>query len=138
MKAANILKKAVMSKRGGDSGFALLELMVALLILTFGIVAFMRMQMTTIETNAFARRMTERTMLGTDRMEKLMGLPYDDPQLQPGSSNTVKDGKYTIKWVVSAADNPVKNVKTINVITSWVEKGETRSMTYVYYKADKI
>lgn len=119
-------------------GFALLELMVALLILSLGILAFMQMQVTTIETNSFARHMTERTMLGTDRLEKLMALPYDDAALQAGTTTTEVDGRYTIKWQVSAANNPIQNVKTINVTASWDEDGETRSMTYVYYKADQI
>lgn len=121
-----------------SEGFALLELMIALLILSIGLIAFMGMQITTIKTNSVARRITQRTMLGTDRLEKLMGLSYDDDLLQPNTTNTVVDGRYTIHWEVSAAGVPIKNVKTINVTTSWEEDGKPRSVSYVYYKADQI
>jgi type IV pilus modification protein PilV len=141
MKAFNKTKYCV----GGNKarGFMLVELMIALLVLTIGILGMMSMQIKGIQTNSSARRITQSAAIGADRFEKLMGLPYDtsdfeDDLLAPNSDHSLVDGRYTIRWTVSAENTPIPNVKTINVSVSTQEAGQERSITYVYYKADKI
>jgi Tfp pilus assembly protein PilV len=128
------------SSAGGNkaSGFMLVELMIALLVLTIGILGMMSMQVKGIQTNSSARRITQSAVINADRVEKLMGLPFEDALLAPNSNHTLVDGRYTIQWAVSPDNTPIPNVKTINVTVSTQEAGQERSTTYVYYKADKI
>jgi hypothetical protein len=100
------------------------------------------MQVKGIQTNSSARRITQSAAIGADRFEKLMG-PYDtseseDDLLAPNSNHSLVDGRYTIRWAVSPENTPIPNVKTINVTVTTQEAGQERSITYVYYKADKI
>jgi Tfp pilus assembly protein PilV len=136
MKASNKSK----SSTGGSKarGFMLVELLIALLLLTFGILGMMSMQVKGIQTNSSARRITQSAAIGADRFEKLMGLPFEDDLLAPNSNHSLVDGRYTIRWAVSPDNTPIPNVKTINVTVTTQEAGQERSTTYVYYKADKI
>ncbi|RJQ71935.1 MAG: hypothetical protein C4519_19090 [Desulfobacteraceae bacterium] len=121
-----------------EGGFVLIELMIAVMILTIGILGLMSMQVKAIQVNSSARRITQSSTLGADRFEKLMSLPYADAQLQPDTTITVVDGRYTIEWEVLSANTPIPNIKTINVTVSCIEAGQPRSISYVYYKADQI
>jgi Tfp pilus assembly protein PilV len=141
MKTSNKTKPSAGDKK--ERGFMLVELMIALLVLTIGILGMMSMQVKGIQTNSSARRITQSAVIGADHFEKLMGLPYDtaeseDDLLAPDSNHTRVDGRYTIEWTVSSINTPIRNVKTINVTVSTQEAGQERSITYVYYKADKI
>jgi prepilin-type N-terminal cleavage/methylation domain-containing protein len=121
-----------------ESGFSLVELMIAIALLSIGILTMMTMQVNSIRTNSSARRITQSAAIGADRFEKLIGLPYTDDLLAPESEHTLVDGRYTIEWRVSPDHYPIENVKTIRVTVTTQEAGQQRSISYVYYKADKI
>ncbi len=124
--------------RSKAPGFMLVELMIAVLVLTIGILGMMSMQVKGIQTNSSARRITQSAAIGADRFEKFLGLPYEDERVAPESNHTLVDGRYTIRWAVSPDNTPIPNVKTINVTVSTQEAGQERSITYVYYKADQF
>lgn len=119
----------------GEAGFSLIEIMVVFLVFTVGILAQIQMQVKSIETNSAGRRITQMASLGTDRLEKLMSLPYD--ALDANSTTTVVDEHYEVKWEVSDADIPIENVKTITVTTTWTQGSQQRSRSNVYYKANE-
>jgi len=119
-----------------DHGFTLMEVMFALVVLSVGILSLMSMQIAAIRTNTAARRVTESTNQTSDRFEKLLAIDYADATVDPLSITTITDGIYTLRWSVSDVNQPIENVKTINVTTSWTEAGQQRSVSYVYYKAD--
>jgi prepilin-type N-terminal cleavage/methylation domain-containing protein len=64
-----------------EAGFTLLEVIMAIAILTFGLLAVASMQSSAIQGNYTARLQTEGTTWAQDRMEKLLALPYSDPML---------------------------------------------------------
>jgi len=65
----------------GQGGFTLIEVMVALVVLTVGILSLQRMQVSAIQGNATAQRLTSGTSWAADRAERLFSLPYNDPLL---------------------------------------------------------
>jgi type IV pilus assembly protein PilV len=137
--------------RKREKGFTLLEVIVAISILTFGILAVASMQMSAIRGNAFAGGVTEGATWAGDEIEKLMRFAWDDPLLQDtdgdgfnglddigfdndpttlGDSDQplVAQGKYTIHCNV--ADNVViNNTKTVHVIVTWTDHGALRRIT---------
>jgi type IV pilus assembly protein PilV len=127
-----------------ESGFTLLEVIVAISILTVGILAIASMQVSAIRGNSFAAGATEGATWCADRLEKLIELPWGDPLLQdadgdgaaglddisfdnnPGTQADADfqatEGRYTIHWNV--ADNAVtSNTRTITVIVTWTDHG---------------
>ena len=110
----------------GEGGFTLLEVIVAISILTFGLLAVASMQMTAIRGNYNASNITEATTVAQDRLEDLMGLLYSDPLLAPG--NGLSDpappspSGYTITYDV-LDNNPMMNTRLITVTVQWQDKG---------------
>lgn len=110
----------------GEKGFTLLEVIVAISILTFGLLAVASMQMTAIRGNYNASNITEATTVAQDRLEDLMGLLYSDPLLSPG--NGLSDpappspSGYTITYDVSD-NNPIPNTRLITMTVQWQDKG---------------
>jgi type IV pilus assembly protein PilV len=110
----------------GEKGFTLLEVIVAISILTFGLLAVASMQMTAIRGNYNASNITEATTVAQDRLENLMGLLYSDPLLDPG--NDLSDpappspSGYTITYDV-LNNNPMANTRLIAVTVKWQDKG---------------
>ena len=63
----------------GNRGLTLLEVLAAIAILAFGLLAIATMQATSVKGNSQAIGITEAVSLAQDKVEELMRLPYDDP-----------------------------------------------------------
>lgn len=61
-----------------EEGFTLIEVMVAIAILSFGILAIATMQTSAMRANYRGYRLTEATTLAQDRIEYLTTQPFDD------------------------------------------------------------
>ena len=77
----NCYSAFVTKQRGNEKGFTLLEVIVAISILTIGLLAVASMQVSAIRGNALAFGITEATSWAADQMEKLIVLPYDHANL---------------------------------------------------------
>ena len=63
------------------AGFTLVEVMVATLVLSIGIGTLYTMHLTAIRANATAYKLTASSNWASDRIERLLALSYDDPDL---------------------------------------------------------
>ena len=90
--------------KDGKAGFTILEVLVAVCILSFGLLAVATMQTGSIRGNDTAYRQTECTSLAQDRIERLLALPYDDAALDDGAGKADPFGgapaMYTITYSV--------------------------------------
>jgi type IV pilus assembly protein PilV len=122
-----------------QSGFTLIEVLIAIAILTIGLLAVAKMQISAIQGNYFSGNTSVALSLAEDKMEDLLGRTYTDADLadtQAGndadlSSLVTKDheelninaggtagGIYHRIWNV--ADNtPITDTKTITLIVTW-------------------
>jgi type IV pilus assembly protein PilV len=120
-----------------QTGFTIIEVLIAITIFAIGILAVVTMQTTSVNGNAKARQISEETTWASDQIEQLLvrdyalivdgagttnGLPgLNDGGITPGTTAdsgpaiTSPDGKYSIYWNV-AVDQPAPNLKTIRVI----------------------
>ena len=115
-----------------EEGYTLIETLIAIAILAFGLMAVATMQITAIKTNAVASGISQGLTLGQAKVEELMNLPYS--ALSDGSSSST-DGKYTVLWNV-AVNVPVISSKTIRVLVTWTEKGRTKRIALDFVKTD--
>lgn len=138
-KRQNVLNRVDCAHLAGpdDAGYTLIELMIALMILAVGILGIWSMHGTAIRGNAQAMWITEGAALASDQVEKLMRMDYDDADLDAGTHTRIED-TYTVEWVVSAENTPIDYVKTVTVTASWTVAGQSRSVSYVYYKAKYV
>ena len=124
-----------------DKGLTLLEVLVAMVVLSLGLLALTKMQLTAIQVNAASGRLTQGTAIAQDKVEQLMASPYDDAELDdqtPVKEVTTYTEKrlaegYTITWTVDQ-DNPAVGVKTINVNVTWSNRGRKKTFDLAFFK----
>ncbi|UCF83669.1 MAG: prepilin-type N-terminal cleavage/methylation domain-containing protein [Desulfobacteraceae bacterium] len=115
----------------GESGFTLLEVIVAISILTFGLLAVASMQTTAIRGNYNASHITEATTFAQDTLEELLALRFTDAALADAQPAVGTPTNYAIAAPTGYTglsytvddDNPVLNAKLITVTITWQDKG---------------
>jgi prepilin-type N-terminal cleavage/methylation domain-containing protein len=104
-------------------GFSLLEVLVGLVVLAFGLLATAGMQLSSIQGNHFSSDLTQATVRALNKLEELKNLPYSDPKLnnpQPAQQITVSGIVYTVLYNVSAPGNWMKLITTD---VRWTDRG---------------
>ena len=109
-----------------EKGFTLSEALVAIVVLSLGLLGLERMHIAAIQVNTIASRLTQATTLAQDRAEQLMALPYDDAMLADttalGIFTSYTDPNppqgYTITWKVDT-DVLSTGTKTIIIDVTW-------------------
>ena len=117
--------------RRGEGGFTLIEVIIAIAILSIGLLGVASMQTASIRGNHLGYRYTEGTTLAQDRLEWLFTRPYTDASLSAGTNKADPVGgapaNYTITYDV--ADVGGINAKLITVRVNLQEKGASRATT---------
>ena len=127
------------NKMNAQSGFTLIEVMIAVVILATGILALATMQIVSIRSNAFSSEMTYATMLAQSQFEEFRNMDYDsvvtDTDVIP-ASETSKGIPYTVQWEVHD-DDPTTDMKTIELNVRWqgAPAGSATGETTVDFKA---
>ena len=125
-------------RQHSENGFTLIETMIAIGILSIGILAVASMQITAFQGNRAARRQTEAVCLAAQRLEALMALPYDDARLAGGvhsESGIGPASQYDVEWRI-VADTPLPETKAVTITVSWKSRNGTKSATFNHIIAD--
>ena len=128
----DFFERVAMDRSTNLNGFALIEVLMAMVIFTVGILALAGLQITTISGNAAARMQTETTAIGARIVERLRSLPYDHedllPSVHPHSLPASGSRPYAVNWTVRA-DIPVNGTKTVRVTVIPLNKINGRTAT---------
>jgi type IV pilus assembly protein PilV len=109
------------SKR--PKGFSLIEVLIALVILSISLLGLAGLMVTTTKSNSFGNQMTEAATFAQDKLEELRVTPrdlilssFDDVQGSTGMS-------YHRAWIISSLPNPTPPPtdlqKAITITVSW-------------------
>ena len=112
-----------------ERGFTLIEVLFAITILAFGLLAVASMQTGAIQGNFFASGKTEAVTWAQDRMESLLALPY----AQVVSGGPTVQGNYNITWNV-ADNSPIDKCKLITVTVTPQIKGVGKQVQLICVK----
>lgn len=139
-----------MTMAESESGFTLLEMMIAVTILAVGLIATVAMQGTSLNADAFAQRTTVATNVARGAMEELMsrpgssaifqaaapapGIPFDLDPDTAALTRTIQGVVYSATAVITP--NDVVNGLTINRLTrvDLTVTGADRVVTLPSYK----
>jgi len=139
-------RRICFAERRQEQGFTILEVIVAISIFSFGLLAVATMQAASIRGNGYAIDLTDATARASDRLETLIRLGMTDYEnadnLKDKNGNgdagldDVEDSAdykdvqspYTISWNVSV-DSALSDTKTVRVIVTWNSRGITRNVS---------
>ena len=113
-----------------DKGFSLIELLIAVTILAFGLLAVAGLQATAIKGNSHGNTISQATSLAEDRIEEIRNMDYADiynpnpPTTDPNPyiESNVNGTIYRRETFVEV-DTPVAGLKRVTITVRWVSKG---------------
>jgi len=121
-----------------EHGFTLLEVIIAISILSIGLLGVASMQVASIRANALASNVTEGVTVASSRLEKLLASPYTNSDLSAGNhTDPNPPSGYSVSWNVTD-DFPAKNTKKISLSVTWIDHGVQKRVTMHRIKARMI
>jgi type IV pilus assembly protein PilV len=115
------MRPSVNRKIENNAGLSLVEVLIALSVLSIGILAVASLQFSSEFLSRNSADITNASNLASDQMERLMLLPFTHADLTPGTVSGTS-GKYSIRWDVADVDlnsDGVNEAKTINLTVRW-------------------
>jgi prepilin-type N-terminal cleavage/methylation domain-containing protein len=115
-------------------GFTLVEVMIAVFVLTVALLGLISVTVMIIKGNDFSRRMTTATTLAKDKIEQVKKAPYNT--ISAGTttdylnidSSAGATGAYFTRILTVTDNTPTTNMKTVQVVVNW-NWGGTRNVT---------
>ena len=117
-------------------GFTLIEVMVAVVVLSIGLLAVVKMSMMYMNSNTYNNQSAACTIYAQEKMEELLDLSAADTDLNVGThsdaSNPVRS-TFNRFWTVTD-DDPVPDMKRVEVRVTYPRGSQTRDVIVVAYK----
>jgi len=106
-----------------DSGFTLVEVVVATFILVLGFLSLSQLVISSMQASTISRHTVAATSIGQSKMEELLAAGYDSVS---SGSETV-DSYYTVAWTSTVGS--VNSVMNIDLSVGWTDhRGTERSV----------
>ncbi len=134
-------KPAEMGAICNHKAFSLLEVLVAIVVLSVGLMATAKMQITAIRGNYISEKTSGALHLAEQKMEELLGMAWmdanlannnrgndskltgienpDHEELEVQVNGQIGGGPFHRVWNVTDTSSPISNTKTICVIVTW-------------------
>lgn len=131
---------ATATTRTTERGASLIELMIALVVLSLGILAVAQLFPAGARAQLGDRMSTAAANHAQEKLEQLNQLPWSDPALTvgrhpPGTATEAlgTSGKWRRFYVVSTLPAPLDNLKQVTVTVGWTFMGDqsVQSTTYM-------
>jgi prepilin-type N-terminal cleavage/methylation domain-containing protein len=142
--------EAAAARPGDQNGFTIVEVMIAIVILSIGMLAAWALQFSSTRGNTSSRNLTLSASCASDRLEQLIQLPYAHADLSAVNPHTPaqdadgidnnfngeideagETGPLRISWQVTD-DTPIPQTKTIRVDVSLRQ----RTVSVTSYRAN--
>jgi type IV pilus assembly protein PilV len=108
-----------------NNGFSLMEVMISLVILAIGVLALTQLQLTVTQGNGSANTMTTAVSLAEQKIESLKTASYTTIQSESPTAVTASDGRTYTRQVIVTNNQPMVNVKTVQVLVSGADGQRT-------------
>ena len=120
-----------MAKLCYEKGFTLLEVLVAITILSVGLLGAASLTTGIIKGNLYSKNVTSATVVAQQTIEGIQRVGYDHANDLAGTA-TVSMGGFTFASQTSVTDNtPAPNMKTATVTVSWNPGGYSISLNTI-------
>jgi prepilin-type N-terminal cleavage/methylation domain-containing protein len=123
------------------NGFSLIEVMISIMVLSFGLLGVAAMQVTSIKVNTIANQITSASTILQDKVETLMSLPLGHPDLTDATDVGLCEqhvdpnppAGYAIAWCVD--NDPNGDEKTIDLSATWQVSDNQKTFTLSFVRS---
>lgn len=115
---------------GRNEGFTLIEVLIAMVVLSISIISYLGMQGSSITGNANARRLSASSTWASNRIEHLLSESY--ASIANGND---ANGDMSMTWTVTK-DSPITNTKSIAVTVTNTSTVPQQTVTINFIKSD--
>jgi type II secretion system protein I len=111
-------------------GFTLIEIMIAVAIISIGLLALGGLQVSLIRGNALSQRMTAAISLAEQKIEQVKNTPYAN--IQSESATQIQDSNLInfTRQVTVTNNSPLANTTTVNVTVTWSDGLQTHTVPF--------
>ena len=104
-------------------GFSLIEILIAIVILSISLLALASLMVTTTQNNSFGGHMTEATTFAQDMLERLRVSPWENVVSNADQVTGSTGINYDRNWVVSPnPTSPDDTLRTVTMTINWNDK----------------
>jgi type II secretion system protein I len=107
---------AMLKNKGG---FTLMEVLVAMVLLTIGLLGVANLAVGIIKGNSYSKNVTTATVVAQQQIELVQRIGYTNANSLAGNSAISMGGKSFTRTTTVSNDTPAANMKTITVAVSW-------------------
>ena len=111
-----------------SNGFTLIEVLVAMVILSVGLLGTAALITGIIKSNQLSNRITTATVLAQDKMEVIKSVSYSNAVSEARAFLPSPDNKYE-REVTVVDDSPAVNMKAVTVTVYWESSKSVRLQT---------
>ncbi|MBW1893279.1 MAG: prepilin-type N-terminal cleavage/methylation domain-containing protein [Deltaproteobacteria bacterium] len=112
-----IFKYKTVNRMDDAGGFTLIEVLMAMAVLTIGLLAIGSVQISAINGNSTGKMTSQAASFASDQMERLLALDFTDAQLNTGNYQR-QEGSYSIDWTIANAATPNTRLITVTVTSA--------------------
>lgn len=109
------------SKLRNDSGFTLTEILIAIVILSIGLLGLAQISVGVITSNLSSTKMTSASTLAQDKIEEIKNLGYDNANTAAGTEDygSIQDHEAYKRVTAVSAGTPEAGMMTVTVTVFW-------------------
>ena len=110
-----------------EEGFTLIEIMIALVVMSIGLTALAAVQISAIRGNAFSKRMTTAVSIADEKIEQIKSIPYANIISESSIQITQSNMNFT-RQVTVTNNSPLPNSRKVEVVVTWSEGSKSHSV----------
>lgn len=111
-----------------EGGFSFIDVMLSLVVLTFGVLALADLQRISSSGNKASQGLTTAVSLGEAKLEALKNTPCANIVAEAATPVTAADGTTYTRTVTVTTNSPMINTKTVTVTLTWTDGSKTHTI----------
>jgi type IV pilus assembly protein PilV len=109
----------MMTTLGQKSGFTLMEVLVAMLLLTIGLLGVANLTIGVIKGNSYSKNVTTATVVAQQQIEQAQRIGYTNANSLAGTATVAMGGTSFTRTTTVTNSSPAANMKTVTVSAAW-------------------
>lgn len=123
-----MMKNAQLPYKRHNAGFTLLEIMIALAIISIALTALLSLGNRSIAVHGRLQKITQATLLAQHKMSEIE-TTSGSSAIEGDESGVFDEPNSTFSWRVDYTDTPLPSIRMVSVTVIWGEENDNEAVT---------